>query len=85
MTDTHGSNSIAGEKLLSLIERIENLNIDRQVIGEDIREVMKEARALGFEPKILRKLVAIRKQPEADRQEEQALIEAYASSIGLLL
>jgi uncharacterized protein (UPF0335 family) len=39
----------------------------------------------SFEPKILRKLVAIRKQPEADRQEEQALIEAYASSIGLLL
>jgi len=85
MTDTHGSNSIAGEKLLSLIERIENLQIDRQVIGEDIREVMKEAKGLGFEPRIIRKLLAIRKQPEADRQEERALIEAYASSIGLLL
>ena len=84
MTD-HGINSIAGEKLLSLIERIENLNIDRQVIGEDIREVMTEARALGFDPRIIRKLVAIRKQPEADRQEEQALIEAYAAQIGLLL
>lgn len=79
-----GSN-IAGETLLSMIERIENLNIDRQVIGEDIRQVFKEARGLGFSPKIIRKLIAIRKQEPSDRQEEDALIEAYASLIGLLL
>jgi uncharacterized protein (UPF0335 family) len=79
-----GSN-IAGEKLLSLINRIERLEDDRRNIGADIREVYREAKGIGFDPKIIRKLVALRKQEASDRQEEQALIESYAASIGLLL
>lgn len=80
----HGSN-IAGEKLLSLIQRIERLDEDRRNIGADIREIYREAKGIGFEPKIIRKLVKMREQEASDRQEEQALIESYAASIGLLL
>lgn len=82
MTEGH---NIAGEKLMSLIQRIERLTEDRDNIGADIREVYREAKGVGFEPKIIRKLVAMRKMEASDRQEEQALIESYAASIGLLL
>ena len=75
--------NIAGEKLMSLIQRIERLEEDRTNIGADIREIYREAKGLGFEPKIIRQLVKMRKMEASDRQEEEALIESYKAAIGM--
>lgn len=75
--------SIAGEKLLSLIQRIERLEEDRTNIGADIREVYSEAKGIGFDPKIIRQLVKMRKMEASDRQEQEALIESYKAAIGM--
>jgi len=74
---------IAGEKLLSLIQRIENLEEDRTNIGADIREVYSEAKALGFDPKIMRQIIKLRKLENDDRQEQEALIDSYKAAIGM--
>ena len=75
--------NIAGEKLMSLIQRIERLEEDRANIGADIREIYREAKGIGFEPKIIRQLVKMRKMEASDRQEEEALIESYMAAIGI--
>jgi uncharacterized protein (UPF0335 family) len=75
--------NIAGEKLMSLIQRIERLEEDRSNIGADIREIYREAKGIGFEPKIIRQLVKMRKMEASDRQEEEALIESYKAAIGM--
>jgi len=80
MAETDG---IAAEKLLSLIQRIERMEEDRANIGADIREIYREAKGLGFDPKIIRTLVKLRKMEESDRQEEEALIESYKAAIGM--
>ena len=74
---------IAGEKLLSLIQRVENLEEDRTNIAEDVREVYREAKGLGFVPKIIRQLVKLRKMETDDRQELEALIDSYKTAIGM--
>ena len=74
---------IAGEKLLSLIQRVENLEEDRTNIAEDVREVYREAKGLGFDPKIIRQLVKLRKKETDDRQELEALIDSYKTAIGM--
>ena len=75
--------NIAGEKLMSLIQRIERLEEDRANIGADIREIYREAKGIGFEPKIIRQLIKLRKMEASDRQEEEALIESYMAAIGM--
>lgn len=75
--------NIAGEKLMSLIQRIERMEEDRSNIGADIREIYREAKGIGFEPKIIRQLVKMRKMEASDRQEEEALIESYKAAIGM--
>lgn len=81
----HNTDGIAGEKLLSLIQRIERLEEDRTNIGADIREVYSEAKGIGFDPKIIRQLVNLRKMEASDRQEQEALLESYAAAIGMLV
>ena len=57
-SDTGG---VAGERLKSFIERIERLEEEKKALSEDIREVYAEAKAVGFEPKIMRKMISLRK------------------------
>lgn len=77
------ADGVAGEKLLSLIQRIERLEEDRTNIGADIREIYSEAKGIGFDPKIIRQLVKMRKMEASDRQEQEALIESYKAAIGM--
>jgi uncharacterized protein (UPF0335 family) len=78
--DTLGAT--AQGKLKSLVERIERLEEDRAAVASDLKEVYAEAKGEGFDTKILRKVVRLRKADTAKRQEEEALIELYISAIG---
>ena len=69
-------------KLKSLIERIERLEEDKAAVAADLKEVYAEAKGEGFDVKIVRKVVRLRKQDTAKRQEEEALIDLYISAIG---
>jgi uncharacterized protein (UPF0335 family) len=78
--DTLGAT--AQGKLKSLVERIERLEEDKAAVASDLKEVYAEAKGEGFDVKILRKVVRLRKADAAKRQEEEALIELYVSAIG---
>ena len=69
-------------RLKSVIERIERLEEDKAAISGDLKEVYLEAKGEGFDVKILRKVVRLRKQDKAKRQEEEALVDLYLSAIG---
>ena len=69
-------------KLKSIIERIERLEEDKAAVAGDLKEVYAEAKGEGFDTKILRKVIRLRKQDSAQRQEEEALIDLYISAIG---
>jgi uncharacterized protein (UPF0335 family) len=75
-------NTTAQGKLKSLIERIERLEEDKAAVANDLKEVYAEAKGEGFDVKIVRKVVRLRKQDTAKRQEEEALIDLYISAIG---
>ena len=74
--------STAQGKLKSLVERIERLEEDKAAVAGDLKEVYAEAKGEGFDTKILRKVVRLRKSDAAKRQEEEALIELYVTAIG---
>lgn len=69
-------------RLKSVIERIERLEEDKAGIAGDIKEVYAEAKGEGFDIKVIRKIVRLRKQDKVKRQEEEALLDLYISAIG---
>jgi uncharacterized protein (UPF0335 family) len=69
-------------RLKSIIERVERLEEDKAAIMGDIKEVYAEAKGEGFDVKVLRKIVKLRAQDKARRQEEEALLELYVAAIG---
>jgi uncharacterized protein (UPF0335 family) len=75
-------NTAAQTRLRTIIERIERLEEDKAAVSADLKEVFSEAKGEGFDVKILRKVVRLRKQDKAKRQEEEALIDLYLSAIG---
>jgi uncharacterized protein (UPF0335 family) len=75
-------NQAAQGQLKSIIERIERLEVEKSEIAEQIKEVFAEAKGNGFDVKILRKVVRIRKQDKAKRMEEDAILDLYLSAIG---
>jgi uncharacterized protein (UPF0335 family) len=77
-----GSEEINVGHLRAFIERIERLGEERKAISEDIKEVYAEAKANGFEPKIIRKIVSIRGQDKEKRVEEETLVELYLAALG---
>ena len=80
MANTGG---VAGDQIRSIIERIERLEEEKQAIADDIKEVYAEAKANGFDTKILRQVVRIRKQDTAERQEQEALLDLYLHALGM--
>ncbi len=71
------------DRLRLLIERIERLEEEKKGIADDIRDVYNEAKAVGYDPKIMRVLVRLRKLAKADREEQDTLLETYRAAIGL--
>jgi len=75
---------IAAGQLKALIQRIERLEEEKAALGADIREIYAEAKANGFDPKIMRQVVRLRKLDKADRQEQEALLDLYLHALGEL-
>jgi uncharacterized protein (UPF0335 family) len=71
-------------RLEGFIQRIERLNEEKANITADIKEVYAEAKSSGYDDKIMRKIIAERKKDEADRLEEEMLLEAYKKALGML-
>lgn len=78
-----GHNSVAGEQLRTIIERVERLEEEKSALSADIKEVYAEAKGNGFDTKTIRKIVALRKVDEDKRKEAQAMLDLYAHAIGL--
>ena len=68
-------------QLKALVERIEHLEEEKAAIGADIKEVYAEAKGSGFDAKILRRVVALRKLPEQEREEMQLMIQTYMQAL----
>ena len=74
---------IAGERLKSFIERVERLEEEKAALAEDIREVYSEAKGNGYDVKIMRQIVRLRKLDTSDRQEQEAILETYMAALGM--
>jgi uncharacterized protein (UPF0335 family) len=73
----------AKEHLRSFIERIERLEEEKKALADDIAEVYAEAKGGGFDTKVMRQVVRLRKMESADRQEQEAMLDLYLSALGM--
>ena len=79
-TETGG---VAAEQLRSLVERIERLEEEKAALAGDIREVYAQAKGSGFDTKVLRQVVRLRKLNSSDRQEQESLLDIYKRALGM--
>jgi uncharacterized protein (UPF0335 family) len=84
MADADMNQADSGQ-LKSIVERIERLEEEKKALAEDIREVYAEAKANGFDVKVLRKVISLRKQDASDRKEQDAILELYLTALGMPL
>jgi len=75
--------NVSGARLKSFLERIERLEEEKKALAEDIRDVYSEAKGTGFEPRIMRKIISLRKTNLEKRREDQELLDLYMSAIGM--
>lgn len=76
--------TFAQGQLRSIVERIERLEEEKKTIAGDIKEVYAEAKANGFDTKILRKVISLRKKEAAEREEEQSMLDLYLAALGMI-
>ena len=81
--NTGGSYRVAADELRQFVERFENLEIEKRNIADQQKEVMAEAKSRGYDTKIMRKLVVIRKRDLQDLAEEEAILSMYKSALGM--
>ncbi len=81
MSDTH---IVARDQLRAFIERIERLEEEKKTLADDIKDVYGEAKSMGFDTKILRKVISIRKQDTDERLEQEAILATYLSALGMI-
>ncbi|CDP50592.1 DUF2312 domain-containing protein [Paradevosia shaoguanensis] len=75
--------SVAQDQLKAFIERIERMEEEKAAIAADIREIYAEAKGNGFDTKVLRQVVKIRKQDHNERMEQEAILDLYLSALGM--
>ena len=81
MADTGG---VAAGQLRSFIERIERLEEEKKGLSDDIRDVFAEAKGNGFDTKIMRQVIRLRKKDTNERQEEEAILDLYMHALGMV-
>jgi uncharacterized protein (UPF0335 family) len=80
---TIGHNGNADDRLRLLVERIERLEEEKKGIADDIKDIYSEARATGYDAKILKQIVRLRKMKPDDRREQEAVLETYKAALGI--
>jgi uncharacterized protein (UPF0335 family) len=78
-----GRDSATDQRLRLLIERVERLEEEKKGIADDIRDVYAEAKAVGYDAKIMRQIVRLRKMKPDDRAEMEAILDTYKAALGL--
>jgi uncharacterized protein (UPF0335 family) len=78
------SDNVNKDQLLGYIDRIERLDEDKRAISEDIKEIYVEVKSAGYDTKIVRKIVSLRRKSREERQEEETLLELYMQKIGMM-
>lgn len=76
--------SVAAGQLKSIVERIERLEEEKKAISGDIKEVYAEAKANGFDTKVLKSIITLRRMEAAERQELESLIDVYMAALGMI-
>jgi uncharacterized protein (UPF0335 family) len=80
---TESTQTVAASQLRAFIERIERLEEDKKTIAEDIKEVYAEMKGTGFDTKAVRTIIRLRKKDQAERQEEETILELYMNALGM--
>jgi uncharacterized protein (UPF0335 family) len=83
MADTVSSDAVAQDQLKAFIERIERMEEEKKAISDDLKEIYAEAKGNGFDTKILKQIVRIRKQDHNERMEQEALLDLYMQALGM--
>ena len=81
--DNSKAGGVAGDQLRSFIERIERLEVEKKELTDDIRDVFAEAKGSGFDTKIMRQVIKLRKKDKAEREDEEALLDLYCHALGI--
>jgi uncharacterized protein (UPF0335 family) len=82
-TDAASQGNIAADRLRSIIERIERLEEERKALGSDIKDIYAEAKSAGFDVKVLRQIIRLRKQEPAEIEEQETLLDVYRRALGM--
>ena len=80
MSDVEG---VAQDQLRSFVERIERLEEEKKTISDDIKDVYAEAKGNGFDTRVLRRVISLRKQDQNERQEQEAILDLYLQALGM--
>ncbi len=80
---SESSQTVAAGQLRAFIERIERLEEDKKTVAEDIKEVYAEMKGTGFDTKAVRTIIRLRKKDQAERQEEESILELYMNALGM--
>lgn len=80
---TNTAGGVAADRLRSIIERVERLEDERKALGEDIRDIFTEAKSAGFDVKIVKQLIKLRKQEPAEVEEQETLLDIYRKALGM--
>ena len=75
---------VQGDQLKSIVERIERLEEEKKTISDDIKEVFAEAKGTGFDTKAMRTIIRLRKKDQAERQEEETILDLYKAALGMV-
>ena len=81
MSDAHG---VARDQLRAFIERIERLEEEKKTIADDIKDVYGKAKSMGYDTKIMKKVIALRKKDDQERMEEDLILDTYLSALGMI-
>ena len=80
---TETSQTVAAGQLRAFIERVERLEEEKKTISDDIKEVFAEMKGSGFDTKAVRTLIRLRRKDQAERQEEEAILDLYKAALGM--
>lgn len=83
MTDSNSAYSVTADELRQYVEQYEQLEAEKKDVSDRQKEVMQEAKGRGYDTKVMKKLIALRKRTSDDIAEEEAILEMYKSALGM--